>query len=67
MTTLEIRTRGGKVRTVVTVERDIDPDDKRAALRILEDQCDGRDLDITRHTIRAWSQRRGWINHGSTS
>jgi hypothetical protein len=67
MTTFEIRTRTGKRYTVAQVERDTDPHDKRGALRILEDQCEGRDLDITRHTIRAWCQYHGHHDHGSTT
>ncbi len=67
MTTLEIRTRGGKQYTVHKVQSNIDAGDRTRALRILEDYCEDQHLDITRHTIRAWSQRRGWVNHGSTS
>ncbi len=67
MTTFEIRTRGGKVRTIHTVQTDIDAEDRTRALRVLEDYCEDQHLDISVHTIRAWSQRRGWVNHGSTS
>ncbi len=66
MPTYEIRTGTGKRYTVATVKADLKAGDSRAALRLLEDECDRRGLNPHTHVIREWSQRSGWIDHGGT-
>ncbi len=64
MTTWQIHTTAGKRYKVAELQDQAKPGDSRAAVRLLEDECDRRGLNPDQHVIRGWDQRRGWIEHG---
>jgi hypothetical protein len=40
--------------------------DSRRAIRLLEDECEKRDLSPDDHAIRLHDRNAGWITHGGT-